>query len=71
MTVLLFFGGKSCNFDAMHLRQNAALASWALRVYRYMYTSFIRPDSTFIKIEDSSHSSRAGDGDGTATILGL
>ena len=26
-----FFGGQSCNFDAMHLGQNATLASWALR----------------------------------------
>ena len=26
-----FFGGQSCDFDAMHLGQNARLASWALR----------------------------------------
>ena len=29
-----FFGGQSCNFDAMHLGQNARLASWALRAPR-------------------------------------
>ena len=34
-----FFGGQSCNFDAMHLGQNAGLASWALRELGVLGTS--------------------------------
>ena len=32
MAARRFFGGQSCNFDAMQMGQNAPLASWALRV---------------------------------------